>query len=193
MKANFLTLILVLCLSAGLTAQENAVDNQQKLNLELPKHEVALSVGDNMFHTQIYDDGKGYGSYSLSYHYRIKKWLWCGGYVNVFPVTERNYNYGYYYDDYYYDDYSHYNYLATRISVAPSIRFSYLNKPLVTLYSAASVGWGVILSSHEQRPVLGIFFQTTFFGFSVGKKFFAGGEIGIGYKGLFCVNVGYKF
>ena len=192
MKTNVLILILVSCLAMGLTAQENAdVVNQQNLKPQLPKHEVALAVGDNMFHTQIYWGGdQGYGSYTLSYHYRIKKWLWCGGYLNAFPVGDRDY---YWYDNNgQYHDYGK-EVITTRASIAPSIRFSYFNTPLATLYSGVSVGWGMTLSSKMTRPELCLFFQTTFFGFSIGKKFFASGEIGIGYKGLLCATVGYKF
>jgi len=184
MKKITLTIVLISCASI-IFAQENAVvSNEQPKKIEFPKNEIALSVGDNMFHTQIweYGDPKGFGSYSLSYHYRIKKWLWCGAYVNVFPTEERRYKYG--------GGYSYYN--STKISVAPSLRFSYFNRPIVNIYSAASVGWGMSINENDKSN-LNVFFQVTFFGVSIGKKFFGGAEVGIGYKGLFCANFGYRF
>jgi len=189
MKKIILTVALISCVSIIFAQETTVVSNKQPEKFEFPKNEIALSVGDNMFHTQIlwWDDSKGFGSYSLSYHYRIKNWLWCGAYVNFFPTKERDYHWNYYYDDCYYD-----NYFTTKISVAPSVRFSYFNKPLVNLYSAASVGWGLTMRGND-RPNLNVFFQITFFGISVGKNFFGGAEVGIGYKGLFCANLGYRF
>ena len=185
MKKITLTIVLISCVSI-IFAQENAVvSNEQPKEIQFPKNEIALSVGDNMFHNQIwegYNDAIGFGSYSLSYHYRIKNWLWCGAYVNAFPTA----GYGYYGS-------STRSYaLSTKISVAPSIRFSYFNKPLVNLYSAASVGWGMSINEKDKQN-LNLFFQVTFFGVSIGKKFFGGAEVGIGYKGLFCANLGYRF
>ncbi|MDR1542859.1 MAG: hypothetical protein LBS50_00320 [Prevotellaceae bacterium] len=168
---------------------------QETLKPQLPKNEITLSVGDNMFDTQIVGNSdRGIGSYSLSYYNRLANWFWYGASFNVYPTI-----------NYYYDfDENRGQYVREgdpmydlRFSLAPSVRFSYLNKPNVTLYSGLSVGWGLVREqsylqqTHEYR--LGIFFQATAFGFSVGKKFFFGGEIGIGYKGLYSLNVGYRF
>ncbi|MDR0828582.1 MAG: hypothetical protein LBN95_00520 [Prevotellaceae bacterium] len=162
---------------------------------QLPKNEISISVGDNMFETQITQESDyGIGSYSLSYHNRVTDWFWYGVTFNSFTTVD---TYDGYYDynsgQYVNDNTPHYN---LRFSLAPSVRFSYLNKPNVTLYSGIALGWGLVReSSHydESNYRLGLYFQATAFGFSVGKKFFFGGEIGIGYKGLYSLNVGYRF
>ncbi|MDR2684983.1 MAG: hypothetical protein LBB53_06345 [Prevotellaceae bacterium] len=173
MKKVSFVLALIFCTSINY-AQEN-------LKPQLPKNEIALSVGDNMFDTQIlYGADRGIGSYSLSYHNRVADWFWYGAYFNAFPTI---------------NDYQGNSYYDLRFSLAPSVRFSYLNKPNATLYSGVALGWGVVREVNDRNSEyrLGLFFQATAFGFSIGKKFFFGGEIGIGYKGLYSLNVGYRF
>ena len=192
-----LLLVLISCASM-LFAQENVViiyeDEKPKKDVKLPTNEFAISVGDNMFETQITEEARmGYGAYTLSYHNRLKKWFWYGAYLNVFPT--QNWGDGYY--DYQTDRWVYSpdeNYTSIKISLAPSIRFSYLNKPLVTLYSGLSLGWGLVINQNQnQDNRLSFFYHATLFGFSVGKKFFAGGEIGLGYRGLYSINLGYRF
>ena len=127
----------------------------------------------------------GYGSYSISYHYRLTNWFWFGCCFNTIPTGD-----GHYVPI----DYN------IQYSIAPSIRFSYLNRPNATLYSGLSTGVGVlekegdwVYYERSRQLTAGIFFQLTVFGFSVGEKFFVGGEIGVGFKGLWCANVGYRF
>lgn len=162
-------------------AQENNIKTENTKRL---KHEIALSGGDNMHHTIIMDEAyAGFGSYTLSYHYRIRNWLWCGAYFNVSPIKEYGYLSGY----------DRAEPVTTAISIAPSLRFSYFNKQNVSLYSAFSVGCSVLATKEEAR--FGVFYQITVFGFSIsiGEKFFVGGEAGYGYKGLLCANFGYRF
>jgi len=156
-----------------LFAQENGIESKK---LPLPKYEFAFSVGDNLlFQISVLDLSaieKGYGSYTLSYHKRNNKvdWFWFGFYHNLFNWMERDFGYAI-------------------VSIAPSLRFSYLNKPNATLYSGLSVGVGTNLPYHRISP----FFQVTAFGFSYGKNFFASGEVGLGLKGIFSANVGYRW
>jgi hypothetical protein len=181
-KLGFIT-VLIMCVSV--------VYAQEKEKSELPKNEIAVSIGDNMFYTQIIGESdNGLGSYSLSYHNRVTDWFWYGAYFNVFPTKGRYY----YYYDYYGSTYQNNDsYTKMQVSLAPSVRFSYLNKPNITLYSGLSLGWGIVLEDNSNDNSLGLFFQATMFGFSFGKKFFIGGEIGIGYKGLYSLNAGYRF
>jgi len=190
-------LVLIFCASA-LFAQEKVViiyeDEKPTKSFVLPTNEIAISFGDNLFETQITEEARrGYGSYTLSYHNRLKKWFWYGAYLNVYPTQRTNWGGGYY--DYETGDFINYpdkDYLSIRASLAPSVRFSYLNKPLVTLYSGVSLGWGLLVNQNQDNR-LSFFYHATLFGFSVGKKFFVGGEIGLGYRGLYSINAGYRF
>ena len=150
-------------------AQEDIIESK---NVQLPKNEIAFSVGENIWFSLMTGDNIGFGSYTFSYHYRPKKWLWYGANFNVFVIQDIP------------------NFF-TLISLAPSIRFSYLNKPSATLYSGLSLGLGVTVPLADVKFVP--FFQATLFGFSIGKQYFAGGEIGLGFKGLVCANIGKRF
>ncbi|MCL2073236.1 MAG: hypothetical protein FWH18_04910 [Marinilabiliaceae bacterium] len=160
MEKSILTIVLFFCLSI-IFAQESIWDFNKTSSL--PKREIAFSVGDDSFAPMILDRKitiKGLYSYSISYHKRsVNDRLWWGGYINANPLA---------------------------ISINPSVRVSYLNKPYTTLYWGVSlgVGKGVLLC-----PT----FQITPFGFSYGKNFFASGELGIGFKGLGCFCVGYRW
>ncbi|MCL2073826.1 MAG: hypothetical protein FWH18_07895 [Marinilabiliaceae bacterium] len=136
----------------------------------LPKNEFTFSVGGVV---EQFNPFYGYGSFTLSYHKRnkIKNWFWFG-FCSV--------------DIHGQDRFGYYRYF----SIAPSMRFSYLNKPKVTLYSGLSLGIGILTgSAWGYFP----FFQITPIGFSYGKRFFVGSEFGYGLKGTFCANTGYKW
>jgi hypothetical protein len=83
---------------------------------------------------------------------------------------------------------------------APEIRFSYLNKKKIILYSALSGGVGFetgFNSRYANYPQIVPYFHITYFGFSInfGENYniFLGGEVGAGYKGFFNFHGGYRF
>ena len=88
-------------------------------------------------------------------------------------------------------------YRRHRIAVYPMARFTYLNRPIVRLYSAAGFGFGMEIENwsnsnrHEYNTRLDG--QLTLFGVSVGKKLFASWEIGAGSKGFLTMGAGYRF
>lgn len=132
--------------------------------------------------------------FSFNYHYRITKWLWAGAMVN----------YAYYKD---HTDYT-YQIFNTRwmhcITLMPELRFSYLNRPHVTLYSA--VATGVTLFVGHENPSWEIYdgqwwklstfptFQLTAFGIRAGgERLFGTFETGFGIKGIVSGGIGYAF
>ena len=132
--------------------------------------------------------------FSLNYHYRLTKWLWVGAMVN----------YAYYKD---HTDYT-YQIFNTRwmhcITLMPELRFSYLNRPHVTLYSA--VATGVTLFVGHENPSWEIYdgqwwklstfptFQLTAFGIRAGgERLFGTFETGFGIKGIVSGGIGYAF
>jgi hypothetical protein len=158
--------------------------------------------------------------YSLSTHFRINKWFWFGvmvGYAhiddiesrspllytvhdmnpaetNTGPICIRRYNI---------------------FTLMPELRFSYLNREHVTLYSGLSIGitkfFGkfTILNIEEEGPIHPYFTtgdkgnsaptlfasaHVTLIGVKLGwKHWFASAEIGVGFKGIGAVGVGYEF
>ena len=124
-------------------------------------------------------------SVSLSYYHRIKKWFWIGAVLNFNNVTsssevldlegneqENNYN---------------------CFGIAPTVRFSYVNKPNFLLYSALALGLETMYQERKWSMATVPYFQGTFIGISYGKNLYFGGELGTGFKGILNVNVGYRF
>ena len=138
--------------------------------------------------------------FSFNYHYRITPWF-CVGFML---------NYAHYYDQlcYPWDSFggqatyslpSCERYFSV-IGILPDIRFSYFNRPHVTLYSAISLGFnayilekisGETLTSH---PTFYSAFHVTAFGVKAGgRHWFGSFELGAGYKGFAALGVGYEF
>ena len=140
--------------------------------------------------------------FSAGYHYRVLPWFWIGASIN----------YGYTKDNvsirYTLDDPLAFNLKGTQsyhlIGILPDLRFSYFNRPQVTLYSALSVGIvahirGKYDGNEEYKeyythPNIYSAFQATLFGVKAGGSHWFGSlELGAGYKGFVCAGVGYEF
>lgn len=123
--------------------------------------------------------------FSLNYHYRLTKWLWVGAMVNYT----------------YYKDHTDYTYpfwssrILNCITLMPELRFSYLNRPHVTLYSAAALGLTLFLNNQiDPSPSTYPTFQLTAFGVRVGgEHLFGTFELGAGIKGVASAGIGYAF
>lgn len=182
------------------------------------RHEVRFEVGDPLgvfFLMNIYGE-KNYGQtteytfepnrglsssfratpvFSFNYHYRLTKWLWAGAMVN----------YAYYKDhtDYGYDFYDSRNQHC--ITLMPELRFSYLNRPHVTLYSAVAAGATLFFGWEYHSKPYAVFywekskkvyptFQLTAFGIRAGgEHLFGTFELGAGIKGFASAGIGYAF
>lgn len=140
-----------------------------------------------------YADQHIVGTFTGGYLFRLQKWLWLGGEVG-FSASYRNR----------YDV----NTLLRNgrsstlyISVLPMVRFSYLNRPHVHLYSGLSLGNMIILYSEHgtgesSDPEIYPFVSghMTFFGVSFGGRNLRGTiETGWGIKGLLTVGLSYQF
>ena len=78
----------------------------------------------------------------------------------------------------------------------PDVRFSYLNRPHVTLYSGIALG--VMLDHVKAREYQGtqafLGYQLTAFGVKAGgNHWFGNVELGIGQKGIVSAGFGYQF
>ena len=147
--------------------------------------------------------------FSVGYHYRAAKWFWLGLSASYAHYTDsQNHLYE-----------SGVTGLCQRyfhtLAIMPEVRFSYLNRPHVTLYSALSVGFAQFFGEEEcsdvsypenrhpwfsdgingdYTPTQFSTFHVTLFGVKAGwKHVFGSIELGAGYKGLGSVGIGYEF
>lgn len=158
-------------------------------NQDFHKHELMLSMGDsyliNNWNT-ISIFSNYYPTYSFSYHYRMAKWFWLGCSVN--------------YSHFYNSDWGGIN--EEYLSFIANLRFSYLNRKHITLYSGIGIGLGGgyypnthIVTEFGLVPANNYFttFQLTALGVKVaGNKWFGDLELGVGYRGFVSLGAGYN-
>ena len=85
--------------------------------------------------------------------------------------------------------------------LVPTVRFTYLNRPIVRLYS--SIGVGVGFCRERTRNVEGYIennqhetfcpAQITLLGVSVGRRLFGFAELSTGSLGVCTAGIGYRF
>lgn len=219
------TILVAMALILGVAASAQQLDEQPSLELSRKsgindKHEFRLTVGitpiyetdffvmvddyepaiNSRYPNMIYPDDLYYrgplktsGGYSLSYMYSPLRWLSVGlyaGYVSqwqnnllrasrsvVSTTTERH------------------------LMLVPTVRFTYLNRPIVRLYS--SIGIGVGFCRERTRNVDGHLefsensrfcpTEVTLFGVSVGRRLFGFAELSVGSLGVCSAGIGYRF
>lgn len=128
------------------------------------------------------------GSWSLAYDYRFTKWFDLGAVVNYYGEYSKLYGshdwtlVGH--------DRTHY------ISVMPVVRFTWLNRKWVRMYSSTGLGltmeYGEYGPDSSYRDLL-VAFQFTPIGISVGRSLFGFAEVGVGVQGALMIGIGYKF
>ena len=210
MKSKIVTLLLAafLCLSNAFSEEKNETFDFEK------SHYVNLSIGDAtiasiiygtrsiffsydyepIYHTyNLFDPdyklGPKYatGSITASYYYRFKSWFWLGTNLSYTGFTQN-----------YYDSFTRVR-LGTNtnhvITVLPTVRFSYLNKQYVTLYSEIAFGLTYNYQRQYNQTVKSQFlpaWQTTLIGVSAGKNLYGFAELGSGLRGIAIVGIGYR-
>lgn len=169
------------------------------------RHEARLEVGDpfgaifwmrlnkRQYYTQdaIAHAYTASPTISLNYHYRLTKWFWAGLMVNYAYAKQLS-------------DYTYWDQIVGNrhfITIMPELRFSYLNRPHVTLYSALAAGittsagghYG-FMSNYQKLPITFSSFQFTALGIRAGRDHLFGTfEAGIGIKGFASLGIGYAF
>ena len=147
--------------------------------------------------------------FSLSSHYRVAKWFWVGLSFSVAdyrdPEIIQNGSLAM----------ASCNREFITIAFMPEVRFSYLNRPHVTLYSALSVGFAQFFGTEEcfnvtypenrhpwfsdginedYTPTRFSTLHVTLLGIKAGwRHVFGSLELGAGYKGFGSVGIGYEF
>lgn len=140
------------------------------------------------------------GQYSIHYYYQVKPWCNIGVKATVEAAKLVHYS----------------DTLRTSItgvdhdvlfSLMPSVRFNYLNRPWVRLYSGLDLGVGYLLTnsssssdskdgeegSGKKNNNFIFAFNVTAFGVNVGKKFYGLFELNAGYDAIVKVGIGARF
>lgn len=190
------------------------------------RHEFRLGVSDHfgfVFHRELGGNAVGENLpntvctdllytpvFSFDYHYRAAKWFWLG----------LSTGYGFYKESHYPDgivspDLDHWVCKQHNFLIMPSLRFSYLNRPHITLYSGLDIGLLIVRRTPERmnqfvdegwspdddpsgwphnRTDVFSAFQLTAFGVKAGAKHWFGSlELGAGIRGFVNLGVGYEF
>ena len=190
---KYFVLLLFVSLKFVVYAQ---TESSKTTNNSLPQNELQVEIGESLCLLGLFDIiGNNFSpTFSLSYHNRALKRLWIGASLG-------------------YNQDGDYTYMETidgvvidmknftrihRLSLVPSIRFSYFDRKNLTMYLGGHVGmcWLNYTNpkfNHGRVNELNLFVQLTAFGISYGKNFYIGGEIGFGHKGLFNFTAGYRF
>ena len=197
-KTVFIAVILV-CTSA-LYAQEKDSTNK----FVFPRHEIKISLGDAFHTNEMWESNEMWKTHckanlSISYSYRCLKWLWFGINVVNYIGTQNVYNIREYNVENNYVDYQ-YKTKDYGFGLIPEVRFSYLNREKITLYSGIAFGYSFMIQNTDGEPSKrgGLpSYQVSIFAFSCyfGKKqkIFMGGELGAGNRGIFNIHGGYRF
>jgi hypothetical protein len=163
------------------------------------RHEVKASIGESISSILWLQEGICYVNVSVAYLHRPLKWLWVGGNIITYLGEPLSYDWREYYPNGSFRDFSK-SKIKIGVAIAPEIRFSYLNRKSVILYSAlsAGVGWeDGYESKYHHYPRIFPYFHVTLFGisgnFGKNKNIFIGGESGIGFKGFCNIHAGYRF
>lgn len=130
------------------------------------------------------------GSISAGYTFNVLRWLSVGATFTYAGSSQKGYDR--------ITDQENWKSSDNHFYLMPIVRFNYLNRPLVRLYS--QIGVGVSYVSHKYTETAynytrkGVSAQVTLFGISVGKQLFGFAELlGTGVQGSFIVGIGYKF
>ena len=190
------------------------------------RHEFRLGVSDHfgfVFHRELGGNTVGENLpntvctdllytpvFSFDYHYRAAKWFWLGLSTGYGFYKESHYPDGIVSPDLRYWLCKQHNFL-----IMPSLRFSYLNRPHITLYSGLDIGLLIVRRTPERmnqfvdegwspdddpsgwphnRTDVFSAFQLTAFGLKAGGNHWFGSlELGAGIKGFVNLGVGYEF
>ncbi len=183
------------------------------------EHEVQLGFGDILMTNALYRNGGVWasdavyhptdlfaqdvyhgaemssGAISVSYTCRTKKWLWFGASLTYSGFYKPAY-------DRVTNEPAH-TLREHFVSIMPTVRFSYINRKYLTLYSGLAIG-GAVVSNEMISYNLGsrqvdynfngkFVFQATAIGISAGYKVYAFAELGAGVRGYFYGGIGYRF
>lgn len=199
-KITILAFACLLCWSASAQKPHSDLRNEIGFNAGPFSFAGAFGIGTIGFFTAIGSafshqsvDMELYGHYGIHYYYQVKPWCQVGIKTTVEGARTIRYS-----------DTLHTSVTAIDryllFSVMPSVRFTYLNRPWVRLYSGVDLGCAVFGSANsanaDKDSGSGNFlfaFNVTAFGVNVGKKFFGQFELNAGFDSFVKVGIGARF
>lgn len=152
------------------------------------------ALGGSIGHQAV--DMNLYGHYNLHYYYQVAPWCQVGvkGSTECAKITR--------FSDTLRTSVTSIDRYAI-ITLMPSVRFTYLNRPWVRLYSGLDLGCGYLASdsrsgkSSESDDSAGsnflFAFNVTAFGVNVGKGFYGLFELNAGFDSFVKVGIGARF
>ena len=199
--------VVAMCFSQSVFAQKPHSDLHHEIGVNIGPCSVVggfingsigfwSALGGTLSHKPI--DMKWCGQYSLHYYYQVKPWCQIGlkttvecakliHYTDTFRTTVTAIDHD------------------ILFAVMPSVRFTYLNRPWVRLYSGLDVGCGFMFSTtsateskegnddnNRNYNVLPAF-NVTVLGVNVGKKFYGLFELNAGYDAIVKAGIGARF
>jgi hypothetical protein len=206
-----LTLILALSLCQIAVAQKSSFTPEHEFRLGIGAYPLAESL-DYLYNknddylssyihyelnSSIYEGMKTYygpktftGSISAGYTFNVLRWLSVGATFTYAGSFQKEY------DRITNQALGRFN--SNHLYFMPIVRFTYLNLPLIRLYSQVGAGASYVSYQHTEKKYnyteKGISAQVTIFGISVGKQLFGFTELlGTGVQGSLVVGVGYRF
>ena len=125
---------------------------------------------------------------SVGYNYEVSRRFSVGATFSYSNESRGMYSY---IDDKVIDEFR-----VDNFSIIPTVRFTYLNRPMVRLYS--QVGLGIRLQHDNSDHYINessarVSASITYLGISVGQKFFGSMELSAGAQGVFSIGCGYRF
>lgn len=146
--------------------------------------------------SQTFDEGRYYtdlirSTYAFSgrYYYSLNRVFQVGGVLSYYKASQNRYMT--LTREHESTSASHY------ISIIPTIRLNIVRKEFFSIYCSLGIGYGQYYSKDfdDTKYGHGSFLATdiTFLGFTIGKKWFLGAELGLQTTGIFKFYAGYRF
>lgn len=120
---------------------------------------------------------------SVEYNYYVKKWLTVGGRATFTSLYNEVRNIA--------TDEKLYSNGSYALGLILNVRFEYMRREYVQLYSAVSLG--LAARFEYNRGIMTPMYDFTYFGIVVGKGFYGFAEIGAGLSGCARAGIGFRF
>lgn len=166
-------------------------------------HELKIAIGSGWFYelgsyadeTSFCYESKDTPSYNLSYNYKTTNRITLGGTLTYARNRSKNYVLETQTIS------SETNTHITMVGLTPSVKFDWLQKKIIRLYSSTGIGIGYIMEretdittnhSINKSSVVPLI-DFTCIGVSVGGKIFGSMELGLSSSGIIRIGIGYRF
>ena len=134
------------------------------------------STGDERWFTIGFEGGRWF----REWFYLGGSLIWSGGFIPVrYTPTHQRVS----------------TFTSTNISIMPIVRFAWLRRGIVQLYSGVGLGFAVGYNEKidYNDTLVDVAYDVTFIGLSIGRDIFGYIDIGVGNRGVISAGIGYRF